>query len=161
MQISSSAYLGVETLLRLAAKPASGPCTARSLAACIKRSVSYTETLMAQLRAAGLVASRRGPGGGYILAKPVDRITIAEVFAAVEAPSDHANYLHLGDTGSAADIHDLHGTPLLWEALRGHVLLLLSGVSLADLIPEAMPLTGRSSEAKQAYALSVTSTAQH
>lgn len=55
MQISSSAYMGVETLVRLAVQRADTPCTTQGLAEWINRSVSYTETLMARLRTAGLV----------------------------------------------------------------------------------------------------------
>ena len=53
MQISSSAYMSVEILVRLAAKRADTPCTTRGGSEWINRSVSYTETLMARLRAAG------------------------------------------------------------------------------------------------------------
>ena len=43
MQISSSAYMGVETLVRLAVQNADKPCTTQGLAEWINRSVSYTE----------------------------------------------------------------------------------------------------------------------
>lgn len=142
MRISSSAYMGVETLVRLAAQSADQPCSTKGLAEWINRSVSYTETLMAQLRKAGLVVSRQGPGGGYILARPADRITVAEVFEAVDAPSDFATRPLNADTLEDGDIRDLHGTDLLWEALKSYVLLFLSGVSLADLAPETANLVG-------------------
>lgn len=137
MRISSSAYMGVETLVRLAAQSADKPCSTRGLAEWINRSVSYTETLMAQLRKAGLVVSRQGPGGGYFLARPADRITVAEVFEAVDAPSDFANRPLNAETLEEDDVHNLHGTDLLWEALKSNVQLFLNGVSLADLAPEA------------------------
>ena len=142
MRISSSAYMGVETLVRLTVQSADKPCSTRGLAEWINRSVSYTETLMAQLRKAGLVVSRQGPGGGYVLARPADRITVAEVFEAVDAPSGFANRLLNADTLEKEDIDDLHGTNLLWGALKSYVLLFLKGVSLADLAPEAANLVG-------------------
>ncbi|NIA72101.1 Rrf2 family transcriptional regulator [Pelagibius litoralis] len=140
MQISSSAYMGVETLVRLAVQNADKPCSTKGLAEWINRSVSYTEALMAQLRSAGLVVSRHGPGGGYMLAKPAQRITVAEVFQAVDAPSNFASRPLNADTLEAADIHDLHGTDLLWEALKSAVLSFLNDVSLADLTPESPEL---------------------
>ena len=85
MQISRNAYMGVETLVRLAVQNADRPCSTKVLAEWINCSVLYTETLTAQLRKAGLVVSRQGSGGGYVLARPADRITIAEVFEAVDA----------------------------------------------------------------------------
>ena len=140
MRISSSAYMGVETLVRLAARGADGPCTTQGLAECINRSVSYTEGLMARLRKAGLVVARHGPGGGYILAKPPHRITVAEVFQAVDERLDLPGRPLNTATLDVPDIDDLHGTDLLWEALRGYVLLFLDGISVADLAPETAHL---------------------
>ena len=162
MQISSSAYMGVETLVRLAVQSGDKPCSTKGLAEWINRSVSYTESLMARLRKAGLVVSRQGPGGGYVLARPADRITVAEVFEAVDAPSDFARRpLHV-DRLEGEEIHDLHGTDLLWEALKSYVLLFLNGVSLADLAPEAADLVGDSTDdSDPVYPVDVESALRH
>ena len=81
MQISSSAFLAVECLVRLAAYNAEKPCTALSLAEGINRSISHTETLLSRLRVAGLVKARKGPGGGHYLARPAHRITVTSIRA--------------------------------------------------------------------------------
>lgn len=47
-------------------------------------SLSYLEQLVAGLRRHGLVKSYRGPGGGYILSKSLDEITIADILLAAE-----------------------------------------------------------------------------
>ena len=135
MRISSRAYMSVETLVRLATQNADRPCTAKGLAEWINRSVSYTEGLMARLRSAGLVVSRQGPNGGYVLAKPAHRITVAEVFQAVDESSDRPDRRSDAAAPEAEEIDDLHGTELLREALTGHVLLFLNRVSLSDLAP--------------------------
>ncbi len=137
MQFSSSAYMGVETLVRLAVEGADKPCSTRTLAGRINRSVSFTEGLMARLRKAGLVVSRHGPGGGYVLAKPADQITVADVFEAVDTPSDIASHPLSADAFEDDKAHDIHGTDLLWASLKSHVLAFLNGVSLADLAPES------------------------
>jgi len=162
MQISSGAYMGVETLVRLAVQNVDKPCTTQGLAEWINQSVSYTETLMAQLRNAGLVVSHHELGGGYILARPAHRITVAEVFQAVDAPSDFANRPLNADTLGAADIHDLRGTNLLWEGLKSYVLLFLNGVSLADLTPEATEsITDGTDDKTQIYPFDMESTEHH
>ena len=162
MQISSGAYMGVETLVRLAVQNVDKPCTTQGLAEWINQSVFYTETLMAQLRDAGLVVSRHGPGGGYILARPAHRITVAEVFQAVDAPSDFANRPLNADTLESAGIHDLHGTDLLWESLKSYILLFLNGVSLADLAPEATEsISDDTNDEAQIYPFDMQSTAHH
>jgi len=90
--------LGVELLVRLVARNADPPCTTElsltrrqrcspsSLARSIRRSVSYTEQLIAQLREAGLVKTKHGPGGGCYLTRPADRITVADVFRVFDEP---------------------------------------------------------------------------
>ena len=138
MKISSSAYMGVETLVRLAVRKSDTPCTTQGLAEWINRSVSYTETLMAGLRAAGLVRSRRGPGGGYYLARPAHRITVAEVFQVFDEPRDLHGRPLKPVTLEPEAIQNLHGTDLLWESLKSYILLFLNGVSLADIALESV-----------------------
>lgn len=46
----------------------------------------YLEQIFQRLRRAGLVASKRGPGGGYTLSRSPARITLREVVEAVEGP---------------------------------------------------------------------------
>lgn len=50
-------------------------------------SVSYLEHLIKELRNAGVVAGRRGPGGGYRLCLPADQLTIARIAEIVD-PAD-------------------------------------------------------------------------
>ena len=135
MKISASAYLGVESLVRLAAHTADTPCTTQGLAEWINRSVSYTETLMARLRAAGLVRARHGPGGGYYLNRPANRITVAEVFRVFDEPHGLLDRPSNAVTLEPEVIQNLHGTDFLWELLESHILLFLNGVSLADITP--------------------------
>ena len=137
MQISSSTYMGVETLVRLAARKADTPCTTQVLADWINRSVSYTETLMARLRRAGLVRARRGHGGGYYLARPAHRITVAEIFQAFDEPHDLPNRPLNAVTFKADRIQNRHGTDLLWESLKSHIVLFLDQISLADIALES------------------------
>ncbi|MDP6439472.1 MAG: Rrf2 family transcriptional regulator [Candidatus Brocadiia bacterium] len=46
---------------------------------------NYLRELLARLRTVGLVASRQGPGGGYWLVRPPDRISVAEILSALAA----------------------------------------------------------------------------
>ena len=63
-----------------------GPVCLAEIAARQKLSQSYLEQLFAKLRRAGLVASARGPGGGYRLARGPEAIAIADIIAAVDEP---------------------------------------------------------------------------
>ena len=133
MQISSVVYMGVETLVRLAAQREDRPCTTLGLAEWINQSVSYTETLMARLCGAGLVKARHGSVGGYYLARPAQRITVADVFRVFDEPHDLPNRPIDAVAPEPVAIQNLDGTDLLWEAFKSHILLFLNEISLADI----------------------------
>ena len=136
MKISSSAYLGVEMLVRLAARNADPPCTTETLARSIRRSLSYTEQLIAQLREAGLVKTKHGPGGGYYLTRPADRITVADVFRVFDEPRTLDGRAFAPQALTQSEIAELFGADLLWKALNSYILLFLEGISLADIAPD-------------------------
>jgi Rrf2 family iron-sulfur cluster assembly transcriptional regulator len=137
MQISSSNYMGVEILVRLAVQNANKPCTTQDLAEWINQSVSHTESLMAQLRKAGLVVSRHGPGGGYTLARPAHQINVAEVFRAFDEPRGLPVRPLNVVTLEPETVQNIHGTDLLWELLKSHILLFLDQISLADIVQQS------------------------
>ena len=162
MQISNSAYMGVEVLVRLVAYEPDRCCTAQALAEWINRSMSSTETLMSRLRAAGLVRATRGPAGGYHLNKPADKITVAEIFMAFDEPHVLNRRPLNAITLEPETIENLDGTGLLWEGLKSHVLLFLSGVSLADIaIGTAHPFADDETDSSPAFEASMQSTARH
>ena len=162
MQISNSTYMGVEVLVRLAAYGPDRCCTAQALAEWINRSMSSTETLMSRLRAAGLVRATRGPAGGYHLNKPADMITVAEIFMAFDEPHVLNRRPLNAITLEPETIENLHGTDLLWEGLKSHVLRLLSDVSLADIATESAHwFTDDETDSSPAFGANMQSTARH
>lgn len=46
----------------------------------------YLEQILLAVKGAGLVKSKRGVGGGYVLARPADEITLADIIVAVDGP---------------------------------------------------------------------------
>jgi Rrf2 family iron-sulfur cluster assembly transcriptional regulator len=96
-------------------------------------SPAYLEQLFGPLRREGLVASARGPGGGYRLARPPREISIAEIVDAVDEPIQ-ATRCEEGGPGCLAGQRCL--THDLWAELGDHIRLFLQGVSLADVIAD-------------------------
>lgn len=94
-------------------------------------SLAYLEQLFGPLRRAGLVASARGPGGGYRLARSAGSIAIAEIVAAVDEPL-HATRCDEGSPGCLAGERCL--THDLWAELGDQIRLFLQAVTLADVI---------------------------
>jgi Rrf2 family protein len=46
----------------------------------------FLEAILLQLKRAGIVDSRKGRGGGYLLAAPPDRITLGIIIRAIDGP---------------------------------------------------------------------------
>jgi len=94
-------------------------------------SLAYLEQLFGPLRRADLVASARGPGGGYRLARPAETISIAAIVSAVDE-SIQATRCDDGGPGCLAGQRCL--THDLWAELGQQIHLFLSAVTLADVI---------------------------
>src|SRR6202790_1136452 len=64
----------------------SKPTSVRDIAERTALPQPYLEQILLALKGAGLVRSKRGVGGGYVLARPPKEITLAEILAAVDGP---------------------------------------------------------------------------
>ncbi len=84
MRITARGSYALRALVDLASQPGSQPVSLREIAARGNISVSYLEQLFLKLRRHELVKSVRGPGGGYLLNKGTDSITVADIIEAVE-----------------------------------------------------------------------------
>jgi len=73
-----------------------GPTSVRDIAERTGLPQPYLEQILLALKGAGLVRSKRGVGGGYVLARPAEEITLADIVAAVEGPqlplSEHPDH---------------------------------------------------------------------
>ncbi|BDG73250.1 Rrf2 family transcriptional regulator [Roseomonas fluvialis] len=107
------------------------PVTLAEIAAAQHLSVAYLEQLFARLRRAGLVASARGPGGGYRLARAPHDIPIADVVEAADEPII-ATRCEDGSPGCLAGERCL--THDLWAELGDQIRLFLGGMTLADVV---------------------------
>ena len=84
--ISSSRLSDVlHVLLHLA--HADGPLTSESLASAMGTHPVVLRRLMAGLRQAGFITSEKGHGGGWVMAAPLDSVTLHDVHMALGAPA--------------------------------------------------------------------------
>jgi Rrf2 family iron-sulfur cluster assembly transcriptional regulator len=93
-------------------------------------SISYLEQLFAALRAKGLVKGVRGPGGGYVLGRHADEITIADVICAVDDWVEHT-IERLKRSEPARSACTTRG---LWEDLSMQTYEFFQSITLYDLI---------------------------
>lgn len=135
MQLSSKGRYAVMAMADLARNSQGKVVSLAAIAARQHLSLSYLEQLFAKLRRAGLVASVRGPGGGYRLASDVQDITISHIMTAVEEPV-RMTRCHLEDDGGCVgDARCL--THDLWRALGDHIVQFLGNITLGDVIDNA------------------------
>src|SRR5260370_2854694 len=65
---------------------ADGPTSVRDIAERTGLPQPYLEQILLALKGAGLVRSKRGVGGGYVLARPPKEITLGQIVSAVDGP---------------------------------------------------------------------------
>lgn len=122
MKLSTKSRYAVSSLMELALAGPNSPITLSELAAKQGISLSYAEQLFAGLRDHKLVKGTRGPGGGFVLAREADTISIAEIIEAVY--DRESNRSHNDETPSSD----------LWNQLDQQVDKFLEGINLATAI---------------------------
>lgn len=88
MRLTTKGRFAVTAMVDLALRHGGGPVTLAEISARQKISLSYLEQLFGKLRRRELVASVRGPGGGYRLARDMATVSVAEIILAVDEPID-------------------------------------------------------------------------
>jgi Rrf2 family cysteine metabolism transcriptional repressor len=139
MMFSTKAEYGVRVMVELARRAGQEPIPLAEIAEHDGLPLAYLEHLVARLRKAGLVDSRRGSHGGYLLARPSDEITMAEVVEALEgsiAPIECISEAADGSIVCARESSRDHVCPtkLLWTRVRFSIIRTLRETTLADLI---------------------------
>ncbi|MHB0971039.1 MAG: RrF2 family transcriptional regulator [Thermoanaerobaculia bacterium] len=84
--LSKRAKYGLKALIALARPGRSGPMRIADLAAQERIPLKFLELILLDLRNAGLLASKKGIGGGYDLARPADLITMGEAMRVLDGP---------------------------------------------------------------------------
>jgi Rrf2 family transcriptional regulator, iron-sulfur cluster assembly transcription factor len=135
MRLTTKGRFAVTAMIDLALRQHEGPVTLAGIAERQNISLSYLEQLFGKLRRNNLVASVRGPGGGYCLAKGLEEVSVADIISAVDEPLDATN------CGGKRNCHDDHPcmTHMLWTNLNQRMFEYLSSVNLAELVRQQLP----------------------
>ena len=132
MKLSTKGRYAVMAMVDLASNSKGQPVALADIAERQEISLSYLEQLFAKLRKGGLVKSVRGPGGGYLLAHPVEDSRISDIILAVDEPIRATRCAPGSPAGCRINktrclTHDL------WEELGNQIHLYLSSVTLSDI----------------------------
>lgn len=130
MRLTTKGRFAVTAMVDLAMSGGDGPVTLGDISERQRISLSYLEQLFGKLRRNSLVSSVRGPGGGYLLAKPASEMTVGEIILAVDEPIDATQ------CGGKENCHDEQKciTHDLWMDLNRHIFDYLGSVTLSELV---------------------------
>ena len=122
--------------MSLALHGAETPTSVRDIAERTGLPQPYLEQILLALKGAGLVRSKRGVGGGYVLARPPQEISLAQIVSAVDGP------IAAGDFGEphANGACDHEGQCVLlsvWAEVGDHMREHLASFTLADMVHRA------------------------
>ena len=139
MRVSAKADYAVRAALELAAAGTTGdatPVKGERVASAQGIPLKFLENILVDLRQAGIVNSRRGPEGGYWLAKAPAEVTVADVIRAAEGPLASVRGEKPEDLGYEGPATELGQ---VWIALRASLRDVLEHVTLADIAEGRLP----------------------
>ena len=137
MRVSTRGDYASRALLSLALRDdLELPVSVRDLAERTGLPQPYLEQILLSLKGVGLVRSKRGVGGGYVLAREATTITLAEIVAAVDGP------IVAGDFGEphrdgACDHEGQCVLLSVWAEVGEHMRDHLASFTLADMVSQA------------------------
>lgn len=133
MKLSTKGRYAVMAMVDLAVHSNGSPVALADIADRQEISLSYLEQLFGRLRKGGLVKSVRGPGGGYLLSRPMAQTRVSDIILAVDEPIQTTRCA----PGTPTGCHNNKGRCLthdLWDELGNQIYLYLSSVSIADVV---------------------------
>jgi Rrf2 family iron-sulfur cluster assembly transcriptional regulator len=140
VKVSTRGDYAARALLSLALHGEAAPTSVRDIAERTGLPQPYLEQILLALKGAGLVRSKRGVGGGYVLARSPEDITLGEVVSAVDGP------IVVGDfgrphEGGACDHEGQCVLLSVWSDVGEHMRRHLDSFTLADCVAKARGFT--------------------
>ena len=132
MRLTTKGRYAVTAMLDLALHAKDKPITLADISQRQGISLSYLEQLFSRMRKQELVASARGPGGGYRLSRDASDINIAQVIEAVDEKVSVTRCDGRGDCQNGGPCL----THKLWCSLSDQIYDFLNGISLGDLVEQ-------------------------
>jgi Rrf2 family protein len=136
VRVSAKVDYAVRALAELAAREPDVPVKGETLARSQAIPLRFLENILAELRAAGIVASRRGAEGGYWLARPASDVTIGEVIRVLEGPLANVQGVRPDEVefeGAARALRDV------WVATRAGLRSVLDEVTFDAVVSGRLP----------------------
>ncbi len=131
LRLSTKGQYGVRAMYEIARGYPERPVNIREISERQDVSIHYLEQILSKLRRAGLIRSVKGPGGGYLLSKMPEEISISDILLELEGPLAITSCLNPEEGCVRVEICVTH---LLWKALGRQIEDFLNTVTLGDLL---------------------------
>lgn len=138
MRLSTKGQYAVRAMVSLVCQANGGPITLKDISDSEGISLPYLEQLFVKLRKGNIVKSVRGPGGGYVLARPASEIKVGEVIEVVEEGLNPVACLD--EDPSTCTRKNKCVTQRIWKGLGDKIKEFLNSITIEDLSSEANQL---------------------
>lgn len=130
MELTRKGEYAIRGIVYLATRPDDQVCLLSDIAAAVDVPPTFLAKIFQQFSKIGLVRSYRGTGGGFILGRAADKISLLEVVEAVEGPIIPNRCVIGGDNCDRSNTCQVHP---VWVNVQSQVREILAAVSLKEL----------------------------
>jgi Rrf2 family protein len=134
LRVTTRTRYAIRALYHLAFHRPGQATQAKEIAEVQKIPLRFLEQILQDLRRAGVIEARRGPRGGYALARPPAEISMADVLRAVRGPLEELLGVEDPDDGASGS-NDVPA--LVWGEVGSRLIGVLEQSTLADFIARA------------------------
>jgi len=142
LRVSTRGRYALRAMVDVGLHESIGPVLRHEIARRQELSANYVAQIFRELSAAKLLRGVRGPGGGYVLAKPPAEIRAGDVIRAIEGPIALVHCVQEVDATPCSRIESCV-THRLWNRLSTTIEEILDSTTLQDLIDESRNLLAR------------------
>ena len=135
MKLSTKGRYGLRALIDLAQNGGEQPVSITSISTRQDISERYLEQLMSMLKKAGIVRSVRGAGGGYVLVKRLEDISVGDVLRALEGSLEPVECAGLEQIGGCS-VSDSCVTKFVWKKINDSINQTVDEIKLDQLVKE-------------------------
>lgn len=136
MKLSTKGRYGLRAVLDVAMNGQEEAVALSSIAERQNISISYLEQLISKLKKAGIVQSKRGAQGGYILAKPAEKISVGEILRALEGNLEPVDCAEIMGGKATCSSKDSCVTKYVWKRISDSINNAVDALMLSDLVKE-------------------------
>lgn len=136
MKVSTRGEYGVRAMVALARHHGEGPMSIADIAGESSVPAAYLEQLIAPLRRAGIVTSKRGAHGGYMLSRPPESVRVGDVYRVMEGPVAPMDCVSENIEDQTCPLIDGCETRPVWLKVRDSIIDAIDSTTLADLLAE-------------------------